>query len=250
MDAGHPRGGLLGLLSSSRKRTLDRSPSAGAFENIFYSGTTYSLWRVAEPLTRSSCRGLVLDAGSGRGAWKEVIAQAGASRESVDIAPKANEEVTWIADLTDMPQVPSNRYDATVCHQVLEHVPLPSAAIGELYRTLKPGGVLVLSVPHLSRQHELPHDYFRYTPGGLRRLLVDQGFVIERLETHGGLLTFIHHQFSTMFLGLAAITRPTHVVAAILNAPFSWLASTIDRMVDRRGLLANGVVVVARKPHP
>lgn len=247
---GNRGAGLLKLIEKSRQRTLDRSPSAGAFTNVFYSGTTYSLWRVAEPLTRLASHQLVLDAGSGRGGWKQIIESAGATRESVDIAPKADEQVTWIADLTHMPQVPSDRYDSIVCHQVLEHVPSPARAIAEMYRTLKPGGSLVLSVPHLSRQHELPHDYFRFTPGGLNRLLVESGFAVERVEIYGGLLTFVHHQLSTVLLGLAAVSRPTYLLAAALNAPFSWLTSAMDRVVDRRGLLANGVVALARKPNP
>ncbi len=73
---------------------------------------------------------------------KASIERNGARRESVDIEPKAGEQVTWIADLTDMPQVPSDRYDASICHQVLEHVPRPQAALAELFRTLRPGGVL------------------------------------------------------------------------------------------------------------
>jgi SAM-dependent methyltransferase len=243
-------GGLLALLNTSRQRTLDRWPSADAFVNIFYSGTTYALWRAAEPLTRGWCRGLTLDAGSGRGAWSNTIAAAGAIRESVDIAPKADEQVTWIADLTDMPQVPSNRYDSIVCHQVLEHVPSPASAAAEMHRTLKPSGVLILSVPHLSRQHELPHDYFRFTPGGVAKMLCDAGFEIERLEVYGGLLTFVHHQLSAVVLGLAAVTGPTYVAATALNAPFCWLTNALDRLLDQRGLLANGVIAVARKRAP
>ena len=252
VTADRPRGegGLLALLNASRQRTLDHWPSAGAFANIFYSGTTYALWRVAAPLTRQWCKGLTLDAGSGRGAWRDVIAAAGGARESVDIAPKADEQVTWIADLTDMPQVPSKRYDSIVCHQVLEHVPSPASAAAEMHRTLKAGGVLILSVPHLSRQHELPHDYFRFTPNGLSRLLSDTGFEIERMEVYGGLLTFVHHQISAVFLGLAAVTAPTYLLATALNAPFCWLSAALDRALDPRGLLANGVIAIARKRAP
>ncbi len=194
-------GTALTYLEDARRKTLDRSPAAGAFTNIFYSGTTYALWRAAKGPTAEHCKGLVLDAGSGRGAWRDVIEANGATRESVDIAPKTGEQVKWVADLCHMPQVPSDRFDATVCYQVLEHVPSPSAAIAELYRTLKPGGTLVISVPHLSRQHELPHDYFRFTPGGLQKMLTDAGFETVSLAPFGGLLTFIHHQLSLWCLG-------------------------------------------------
>jgi SAM-dependent methyltransferase len=239
-------GALMSFLQQSRQRTLDRSPSARAFANRYYSGTTYSLWRAAQGPTARCSKGLVLDAGSGRGAWKDVIEQE-AVRESVDIAPKAGELVTWVADLTDMPQVPSDRYDAVICHQVLEHVPDPAAATGELGRVLKPGGMLVISVPHLSRQHELPHDYFRFTPGGLERLLNASGFESVSIRTYGGFCTFAHHQFSTVLLQTAAIFYPLYLLLVALNAPFSILSAAVDRLLDRRGLLANGVVAVARK---
>lgn len=239
-------GFLLSHLRKSRQKTLDRSASACSFSNIYYSGTTYSLWRAAhEPTVRYS-KGLVLDAGSGRGAWKDVIERE-AVRESVDLAPKAEEQVTWIADLTSMPLVPSNRYDAAVCHQVLEHVPDPAAAVAELHRVIKPGGFLVISVPHLSRQHELPHDYFRFTPAGLKRLLSDAGYQSISVQTYGGVFTFMHHQFSTLLLELTAVFYPVHVLCLVLNSPFSVLTATLDRLLDRRGLLANGIVAVACK---
>jgi hypothetical protein len=33
----------------------------------------------------------------------------------------------------------------------------------------------------------------------------------------------------------------------VLNAPFSVLSATVDRLLDRSGLRANGVIAVARK---
>lgn len=239
--------GVVSYLQRARQKTLDKQPSADAFESIYFSGTTYGLWRAARQPTAHYSRGLVLDAGSGRGAWKSTIEQ-NATRESLDIAPKAGENVTWIADVTAMPQVPSERYDTAVCHQVLEHVSRPAAAISELFRTLKPGGTLVISVPHLSRQHELPHDYFRFTPQGLRVLLEDAGFELVSLKHFGGLLSFVHHQLSTAVLGLASVFAPLYKLAALLNAPIAVLAVILDETIDRSGLLANGVIAIATKP--
>lgn len=235
---------IIDHLQRVRQRELDRDPAADAFINIYFSGTTYSLWRAAKEPTSQHSRGLVLDAGSGRGAWAGVINRH-AMRESVDIMPKAGEKVTWVADLTNMPQVPSERYDAVVCHQVLEHVPDPAAAAHELNRVLKPGGTLIISVPHLSRQHELPHDYFRYTPQGLKRLLEGAGFEVRSITGYGGVLCFLHHQFSMVFIGLAAFARPVHALATAINAPLSMLMMRLDELLDRKKLLAVGVVAVA-----
>jgi SAM-dependent methyltransferase len=44
--------------------------------------------------------------------------------------------------------------DAVLCFDVLEHVPNPNRALGQLYRCLKPGGALLLSVPFLSDRNE------------------------------------------------------------------------------------------------
>ncbi|MGH7025491.1 MAG: class I SAM-dependent methyltransferase [Caulobacteraceae bacterium] len=238
---------LVDYLRGARQRTLDAYPSASNFANKYYSGCTYALWKVAHPVT-GAVSGLVLDAGSGRGGWKDIILKAGAVRETVDIEPR--EDLTWTADLEAMPQVPDARYDAVVCHQVLEHVPDPGSALSEIFRVLKPGGLLILSVPHLSRLHELPHDYFRYTPNGMRAVLERSGFEVSQIAPYGGLLTFVHHQAATVVLGLAAIWRPLFLAAVAFNAPFSVLSSGLDRLIDRSALMPNGIVVTSSKPPP
>lgn len=236
---------FVNYMRRARQRTLDAYPSASSFANKYYSGCTYSLWKAASPVT-GEVSGLVLDAGSGRGGWKDIIVKGGAVRETVDVEPREN--LTWTANLMAMPQAPDGRYDAVVCHQVLEHVPDPGSALSEIFRVLKPGGLLILSVPHLSRLHEAPHDYFRYTPNGMRALLERSGFVVSRITPYGGLLTFVHHQVATVVLGLAAIWRPLFLAAVALNAPFSVLSSGLDRLIDRSALLPNGIVVTASKP--
>jgi SAM-dependent methyltransferase len=152
----------------------------------------------------------------------------------------------WIADLTAMPQVPAGRFDTAVCHQVLEHVRDPLAAARELARIVKPGGTAIVSVPHLSRRHELPHDYFRFTPEGLSALLQAAGFSDVRLVPYGSLLSFLHHQVSTLVLSpFAAMPVVGDVLAAIM-APVSIAVGFLDRLIDPARLAPVGVVAVAR----
>ncbi len=159
---------IIELLRTRRHRFLDRHQDSGDWYNRMFSAASYSLWSVSRPVMERHCRGSTLDAGSGRGAWRETIRQTGAEYESVDVAPRGGDTPTWIADVTDMPEIPDSRYDTVVCHQVLEHVRNPDRAMREFHRVLRAGGTLVLSVPHLSRRHELPRDYIRVSQEGVR----------------------------------------------------------------------------------
>lgn len=113
---------------------------------------------------------------------------------------------------------------------------------------MKPGGALILSVPHLSRRHELPHDYFRFTQEGLEALLEDAGYAQIVTRPYGGILSFIHHQTSFILPGTLLGVPVLGCGAAALNAVWSWLLSSIDSAVDRGALIPVGIVVVARKP--
>jgi SAM-dependent methyltransferase len=135
-----------------------------------------------------------------------------------------------------------------VCLEVLEHVPDPFQAVREIHRILKEGGILIVSVPHLSRLHDEPHDYYRYTRHGLRYLLEQNGFDIQVLEQRGGLFSFLGHQLSTLVLGLVWRIPLLRQMAWFIN---SWLvvrgADLLDRHLDRSGIFALGYTVVARK---
>jgi ubiquinone/menaquinone biosynthesis C-methylase UbiE len=48
------------------------------------------------------------------------------------------------ADICDLP-FEDNQYDVILCNHVLEHIPDDTKAMQELYRVLKPGGILQTS---------------------------------------------------------------------------------------------------------
>jgi SAM-dependent methyltransferase len=67
-------------------------------------------------------------------------------------------------------------FDAVLLTQVLEHVAEPAAVLAEQFRVLRPGGRLYLTVPLVWELHELPFDFYRYTPAALRHLIEGAGF--------------------------------------------------------------------------
>ena len=74
--------------------------------------------------------------------------------------------------VVDVTQMEFDReFDAILCISVLEHVPAFWESGDRLYRALRPGGVLVVSVPMTFPYHDEPGDYWRFTKYGLRRAL-------------------------------------------------------------------------------
>jgi SAM-dependent methyltransferase len=75
---------------------------------------------------------------------------------------------------------PSDHFDGILSTQVLEHVAKPSDYLNDALRMLRPGGRLVLSTHGVWEDHPSPGDYHRWTAQGLRQLLENVGFQVER----------------------------------------------------------------------
>ena len=213
-----------------------------------FSPMHYSQYRVTLPLARKYIHGRLLDAGCGDLPYREGLRDQVSRYDTLDVAPRAG-ELTYVGDIQKMGEVPSETYDSVICLEVLEHVPDPFSAARELNRVLAPGGVLVASVPHLSRLHDEPHDYYRYTRHGLRHLLEQAGFEVAEMHVRGGLFSFLGHQVSTVVLAVAWPIPVVRQLAWELNA---WLVTRacygLDTLTNRAGLFAAGYTVVAVKP--
>jgi len=67
--------------------------------------------------------------------------------------------------------LPSESVGTAISCDTLEHVEYPRKALSELYRILKPEGVLIISSVMLYHIHAAPNDYWRFTPEGFKSLL-------------------------------------------------------------------------------
>jgi SAM-dependent methyltransferase len=62
-------------------------------------------------------------------------------------------------------------YDFVLSTQVLEHAEGPTTYLQECCRVLRPGGHLLLTTHGIFEDHAVPHDYWRWTAGGLQRMI-------------------------------------------------------------------------------
>jgi SAM-dependent methyltransferase len=122
------------------------------------------------------------------------------SRSDIITDREGSPKATIVADLANAPHVPSDIFDCIICTQTLQLIFDVQAAIATIYRLLKPGGVLLASVPGISQiaraEMNVRGDYWRFTTASVRRLLEDicNGAQIE-VEAYGNVLTavaFLH----------------------------------------------------------
>ncbi|MDW8292643.1 MAG: class I SAM-dependent methyltransferase [Anaerolineae bacterium] len=211
----------------------------------YFSPDLLAQYYSVRPLILSHARGAVIDIGCGYAPFRHIIQPAAIAYHTLDINPEVNADYT--EDVQRMSNVPSSKYDLALCLEVLEHVPNTKAALAEIHRILKPGGVLILSVPFLSRLHNLPHDYYRFTVNGLNFALEEAGFEVVLVKPRGGILAFLGHQLSVVFLSLLWQVPQFRRMAWLINKLFSKVVYRVDRLVGLRSLFPSGYVCLAKK---
>lgn len=136
----------------------------------------------------------------------DYTARFGTGVEKVDIlhATEGNPEATIVGDLADAPQIPADAFDCAIVTQTLQFVYDVRAALATLHRILAPGGVLLATVPGITKisppEDEVYGEWWHYTARSVRRLAEEafgEGNV--QVEAYGNVLA------ATGFLyGLAA----------------------------------------------
>lgn len=131
--------------------------------------------------------GRALDVGCGTGRVTFALAERGWDVTGVDIEPRVIEIASrlarsrtdpprfHVADLGDVEAVEQDGYDLVVCSEVLEHVVDDAALAATLYRALRPGGRVIVTVPYDPRKWSVLDEYGghvrRYTAPQIARTL-------------------------------------------------------------------------------
>jgi ubiquinone/menaquinone biosynthesis C-methylase UbiE len=146
-------------------------------------------------------KGKILDSGCGSMPYKKIILSNDKveSYVGLDIESGLNYEdvkADFFWDGSIMP-FDNESFDVVISTEVLEHVPNPDAYLMEVKRVLKPGGMFFFTVPFLMSLHEVPNDYYRYTPYALEMIFKRTGFASIKITPQGG-----YHAAVGQMLGL------------------------------------------------
>lgn len=165
-----------------------------------------SLWRdLSEPLSRT--RGTLLDVGCGAQPYRRLIPPQTTyigldTEESQSNFGYSMPDVRRIAPDGRWP-VDDRWADVVLATETLEHVENPEAFLRQAYRCLRPGGRLILTVPFAARWHYIPHDYWRFTPSGLRLLLERARFSDVSVHGRGNERTVACYKLLSLLLPIA-----------------------------------------------
>lgn len=134
----------------------------------------------------------ILDVGCGTGAMLDELASFG-NVTGADFAPEAlafcrargDHYPLARADVRRLPFA-SNSFDVVTAMDIVEHIDDDKAATSEIFRVLRPGGRLFVTVPAFpslwSEHDEALHHHRRYTAPRLKDLFQRVGFAVPKLS--------------------------------------------------------------------
>ena len=170
----------------SYKRSTGRTSRLMTDIRRYFDLQAGSLWMHLEAILADT-RGTVVDVGAGGQPYRPLLGPETRyigidTADALEHFGYSLEDVRTIEADGKWP-VADQEADVLLATETLEHVVDPADFLIEARRVLRPGGRLVVTVPFAARWHFIPHDYWRYTPSGLRILLERAGF--EAIEIYG-----------------------------------------------------------------
>lgn len=192
----------------------------------------------------------VLDVGCGDQPLRSEVERRGGRYLGVDLESGGDEaRVQVIGSGLALP-IRGGSCELVVCSEVLEHVPAPADAFGELVRVTCPGGRIVLTVPFIYPLHEEPYDFVRLTPHAIARLASIHGLEVEHLEAAG----HEFHAMATLLDMWLVRTLPTRASAArracgvLIRTMANTLALAAGRSRRTPPIAFTNVLALLRRP--
>lgn len=194
--------------------------------------------------------GKLLDFGCGSKPYRELFSVSEYIGVDIEVSghPHDNENIDFYYDGKTLP-FKDNEFDSVFSSEVFEHIFNLDEIINELYRVLKPGGKILITVPLVWDEHEAPYDFGRYTSYGLSHLLETSGFKVEKIERT---TKYVESIFQLLNLYIYRVfekcgTVPGFFATILFTIPLNIFGLLLSAILPDRPQLYLNNVILARK---
>jgi SAM-dependent methyltransferase len=195
-------------------------------------------------------KGILLDFGCGSKPYRNLFSVQ--KYIGVDIEKSGHdhldEEIDYFYDGYKLP-FEDDYFDSCFSSEVFEHVFNINEILHELHRVLKTEANLLVTVPFVWEEHEIPYDYCRYTSFGLRYLLEKHGFEIVRCEKAGSYVATIF-QIWINYLTKCILPQNKYIktlLVILIISPFTITGILLSKVLPNKNTFYLNNVIVARK---
>lgn len=142
-----------------------------------------------------------------------------------------------------------NYFDSVFSSEVFEHLFNIDDILKEIYRVIKPGGNLLITVPFVWEEHEIPYDFGRYTSYGIKYLLEKNGFQIIKISKSTNYIETIFQMWNAYIFQYFLPKNPYVKLffTLLFIAPITILGILFSKILPKNYYLFQNNIITARK---
>lgn len=147
-------------------------------------------------------------------------------------------------------EIPSdnNSFDCIFSSEVFEHVFELDLILKEIHRVCKPNGYLLITVPFVWNEHEIPYDYGRYTSFGIKFLLEKTGFeIIKQTKTTNYVETIFQMWNAYVYQHILKNKYIQILLNPIIITPVMLIGIILSKLLPKNNHFYHNNIVLAKK---
>lgn len=193
--------------------------------------------------------GKLLDFGCGRKPYEELFSVE--QYIGIDIEQSGHSHVNSKVDIFydgETVPFPNEHFDALFCSEVFEHIFEPEKSLAELNRVLKKDARILITVPFVWNEHEVPYDNARFTSFGISKMLERCGFEVIELRKSGNFARVLWQLWNLYIFELfKPLGKAGYLLSLLFIAPSNLIAVIVLPLLPKNTTLYFNNVVLAKK---
>jgi SAM-dependent methyltransferase/uncharacterized protein YbaR (Trm112 family) len=184
---------------------------------------------------RPAARVLVIGSGEVGQGLDAILGNPALTLVETDVTPGGR--TVLVCDAHDLPFA-DQTFDGVIIQAVLEHVVEPTRCVAEMWRVLKPGGLVYAETPFMQQVHGGAHDFLRFSHLGHRRLFRHFTEVESGAACGPGMaLAWAYKYFLTSFFTERTPRLIRWPVTVFAHLTSFWLKYLDPLLIDKPGAL-------------